>query len=152
MLCCSYSHPGYRPNEPIWMIHMDFRHNKDQPSPTNINKRQPKWFVLYLFILLLSFLKPKNPQKPNFILQLHPPTFEFPSPTCPVAAPRPGPLCLEESQIPMAGEDYPSEPDGGSIPSDTGGASQEVPQEWRQQAGVQTLAAATVDGLSWGSS
>ena len=44
----------------------------------------------------------------------------------------------------MAGEDYPSEPSG-SIPSDHGdhgGAAQEVPREWRQQAGATTAAAA----------
>lgn len=33
----------------------------------------------------------------------------------------------------MRGEDYPSEPSG-SVPSDHGMASQDVPQEWRQQA------------------
>lgn len=38
---------------------------------------------------------------------------------------------IEESQ--MRGEDYPSEPSG-SVPSDHGMASQDVPQEWRQQA------------------
>lgn len=50
----------------------------------------------------------------------------------------------EESQIPMAGEDYPSEPDGGSIPSDTGGASQEVPQEWRQQANDESMVISSI--------
>ncbi|CAL1163661.1 unnamed protein product [Cladocopium goreaui] len=40
--------------------------------------------------------------------------------------------CIKgESQ--MRGEDYPSEPSG-SVPSDHGMASQDVPQEWRQQA------------------
>lgn len=38
----------------------------------------------------------------------------------------------------MRGEDYPSEPSG-SVPSDHGMASQDVPREWRQQARGQRL-------------